>query len=192
MVTTSKKDFLLPEGLDLKFVSPDFLNNVWPVYILDSSMRSLLIVSSIFVVAGIIALVLAVIGRGMEGLKGKVFTGFFLLAAVFIGYTAYISISHWKSADSISEQALGTVNDATYTWLQSNGIKGNKDQSLALVCDYYQIVEKSRFCKSTSLTPKEGWYDRPLKMDTGVGGYMILIDSKNQIPLIEPDAKVAQ
>lgn len=186
IASNSKKDFLLPGGLDLKPLTPDWLNNVWPVQLLDSSMRSLLVVGTIFIAAFLVALTLAIIGRGMPRIRGFIFTTFFILVALFIAFTAYTSIKHWNAPNSVSENALAVANDATYTWVQSNGIKTDKQQTLALVCDYYEA--KSKFCNLSALAGNPALGQRALKMDIGVNGYMILIDSKNQIPLIEPTA----
>lgn len=102
-----------------------------------------------------------------------------MLAGLFVGFTAFISIQHWNAPNSVDEAHLATVNTTTYSWLNANGVSVTQRQSLDLVCAYYET--KSDFCPGTTPVDKDG---RPLKMHKGKDGTMVLLDDKNQIPII--------
>lgn len=174
-----ENDITLPDGLKLNPVEPDFLNQVWPVPMLDSSMGSLLLVGTIFIGALIACVVLFFIGRAFDGWKGALFSGTFLLAGLFVGFTAFVSIQHWNAPNSVNEQSLAVAKDTTYNWLRGNRVPVTERQALDLVCAYYEA--KSPFC--TGATPVDQ-DERPLKMHKGNDNTMVLLDDKNQIPII--------
>ena len=181
------KDITLPDGLGLSPVAPDFLNNIWPINTMDSSMGSLLTVGTVFVVAIIVCIVLGVIGRGMPRVRGAIFSTLFFGLALAIGGAGFITIKHWNEPNSVSEASIADVNTKTYNWLLANKIDVSQRQSLDLVCDYYEA--KSSFCTGAQPKAKLGGGERQIKMNKGNNGYMVLIDSKNQIPLIGEGAK---
>lgn len=181
------KDITLPDGIDLAPMQPDFLNNIWPINIMDSSMGSLLTVGTIFVGALIAAIVLGVIGRGMPRIRGAFFSTLFFGLALAIGATGFLTIKHWNAPNSISEAALADVNVKTYNWLLANKINVTQRQSLDLVCEYYEA--KSSFCTGAQPVAKLGGGERQIKMNKGNNGFMVLIDSKNQIPLLGEGSK---
>lgn len=182
MVRTDK-DLTLPDGLGLTPLEPDFLNSVWPVPILDSSLGSVMLFVSIIVIAFIVFSVIAIIGRGMSGAKGTMVTGFFIIAALFAGFVGLQGVQHWRAEDSIQEYALGQAADEANTWLYANGITATRAQSVDLVCDYYEA--KSRFCTGKQAVAKLGHNDeRQIKLSKGNNGFMVLTDIKNQLPLV--------
>jgi hypothetical protein len=187
VVSTANNDIVLPDGLGLTPLEPDFLNQIWPINSMDSSMGSLLTVGTIFVVALIVAVVLGVIGRGMPKVKGALFSTLFFGLALAIAGTGFLTIKHWNAPNSVSESSLADINTETYNWLQANGVKVTTRESLDLVCDYYEA--KSSFCTGAQPKAKLGGGERQIKMNKGNNGYMVLIDSKNQIPLIGEGAK---
>jgi hypothetical protein len=187
VVSTDKNDITLPDGLDLAPMQPDFLNNIWPISTMDSSMGSLLTVGTIFLGALIAALVLGIIGRGMPRIRGAIFSTLFFGLALAIAGAGFLTIKHWSSPNSVSEASLAEVNVKTYNWLLANKISVTQRQSLDLVCEYYEA--KSSFCTGVQPTAKSGNSERQIKMNKGNNGYMALIDSKNQIPIIGEGAK---
>lgn len=182
MVRTDK-NLTLPDGLELNPLTPDFLNKVWPVPMLDSSLGSLMLFITIIAIAFIVFGVLALIGRGMSGPKGAIFTGFFTIAALFAGFVGFQGVQHWRAEDSIKEYALGQAADKANNWLYANGISATRAQSVDLVCDYYEA--KSRFCTGRQavgkVTPSD---ERQIKLSKGNNDFMVLTDIKNQLPLI--------
>lgn len=186
MVSTDK-DIVLPDGLKLTPLEPDFLNSIWPINTMDSSMGSLLTVGTIFVVATLVAVALGVICRGMPKVRGALFSTFFFALALAIGGAGFLSIKHWHADNSVAENSLAEVNNETYNWLQANGVRLTTRDSLDLVCDYYEA--KSSFCTGAQPKGKIGGSERQIKMNKGNNGYMVLIDSKNQIPLLGEGAK---
>lgn len=187
MVRADKNDIVLPDGLGLSPVEPDFLNNIWPINSMDSSMGSLLTVGTVFLVALIVALILGIIGRGMPRIRGGIFSTLFFGLALAIAASGFITIKHWNSPNSVSEASLAEVNVKTYNWLLANKISVTQRESLDLVCDYYEA--KSTFCTGVQPKAKFGGGERQIKMNKGNNGYMVLIDSKNQIPLVGEGAK---
>lgn len=180
-------DLALPDGLDLAPMEPDFLNNIWPINIMDSSMGSLLTVGTIFLGALLVAIVLGVIGRGMPRIRGAIFSTLFFGLALAIAGTGFLTIKHWNAPNSVSEASLGQINSKTHNWLLANKINATQRQSLDLVCEYYEA--KSSFCTGAQPKAKMGGGEREIKMNKGNNGYMVLIDSKNQIPLLGEGAK---
>lgn len=182
-----ENDIALPDGVDLAPMEPDFLNQIWPINIMDSSMGSLLTVGTIFLGALIAAIVLGVIGRGMPRIRGAIFSTLFFGLALAIAGTGFLTIKHWNAPNSVSEAALAEVNIKTHNWLLANKVNVTQRQSLDLVCDYYEA--KSSFCTGTQPKAKLGGGEREVKMHKGNNGYMVLIDSKNQIPLVGEGAR---
>lgn len=133
-------------------------------------------------VAFIVAIVLGIIGRGMPRVRGAIFSTVFFGLALAIGGAGFITIKHWSEPGSVSEVSLAEVNTKTYNWLLANKIEVSQRESLDLVCDYYEA--KSSFCNGVEPKGKIGGGERQIKMNKGNNGYMVLIDSKNQIPLI--------
>lgn len=181
------KDITLPDGVDLAPMTPDFLNKVWPIYTLDSSMGSLLLVGTIFIVAVIVALILGFIGRGMPRVRGAIFSTLFFGLAIAIAGAGYLTIKHWHAPNAVSEPALAEINLKTHNWLQANDVNVSQRQSLDLVCEYYEL--KSNFCTGAQPMSKISGTERPIKMHKGQDGYMALIDAKHQIPLLGEGAR---
>lgn len=182
MVGTDK-NLTLDDGLALSPVTPDFLNSIWPVTALDSSLGSLMLFITIVVLVFIVATVLAIIGRGMPKVKGGFFTTLFALVALFAGFVGFQGVQHWNSEDSVEEYSLGQAADKTNDWLYANNITASRAQTVDLVCDYYEA--KSKFCIDRQAVAKVGRTDeRMVKLSKGNNGFMVLTDIKNQIPLI--------
>lgn len=181
MVGTDK-NLTLEDGLELSPVTPDFLNSIWPVTALDSSLGSLMLFITVIAIVFIVSVVLALIGRGMPKVKGGFFTTIFILVALFAGFTGFQGIQHWKSDNSVEEYSLGQAVDKTNDWLYANGLTATRAQTVDLVCDYYEA--KSSFCTGRQATAKISSDERMVKMSKGNNGFMVLTDIKNQIPLI--------
>lgn len=178
----TRTDIILPDGLELNPVSPDFLNGIWPLPLLDSSMGSLLLVGTIYVIAILASAGLFFVGRSFPRVRGFLFSGVFLITGLFAGFSGYVGIQNWNAENSVSEQSIAQINIQTYDWLQANGVKVSQRESLDLVCEYYEA--KSSFCTGAQPMAKTGNSERKIKMNKGQDGFMALIDAEHQIPLI--------
>lgn len=134
----------LPDGLALQGFVPEWLQNIWPLTLLNSSVPSVVVVFLILVGLVVVLLIAAAVSRGLPKVLNVIAPALCLILLGGTIYTGYIAYQTWSNPNSISTASLNAATNETNRWLTQRGIYTDPRTITELVCSYYD--KKNTVC----------------------------------------------
>lgn len=175
-------DLILPDGLDLKPVGPEWLTSLWPMTDLDSSIGSIIATLGIYVGLLTAAFILMYLTKTfMPKILNKVFPFLFMVAAAGIVASAYFSFATWTQEKGISDYAMGIEATKVSNWALTQNVSMDNETVWKLLCFHYD--GKNKYCSGA--TPTVYYQGTPVQvhLETNNNGTVYLYDFKNKVPL---------
>lgn len=174
----------MPQGLPVNPIGPEWVGDLWPLSILDSSIGSVIMVIGICLGIAVAAFILSFIAKTfLPKVLNKM--GQYLL--ILVGLAGLVGIGFtfmsWSAEDSISDVPLGQQVTRVIDWSNTKGVTMDLQSGWDLVCGYYD--EKNSHCRDTHPTVQYKGVSKEVRLERVSEGNVVLYDFEELIPFVQ-------
>ena len=175
----------LPDGLELEQIEPKWLTGLWPMTSMDSSIGSIILTLSIYLVILVAAIFLSYVAKAtLPKILNKLVSLCFIAVALGALASGALAFTTWGTETPIGDKAMGTQVTKVTQWMSPQGVSADNRQAWNLVCHYYD--QKNENCNEDNVpTVMYKGQKKEVHLEKNDDGSIYLYLFKDKVPLVE-------